>query len=219
MKKPIIISLCILMFGLALVFLFMVFSDCSSIPWIHQLQYKWSGRKFEKKKDKMFSLLPQNVRESIDQDDEYMTLSNINNAVVTGIPDEVQRAVVIFRILGLDDLMLAGGSGWTSSFSKILDPIPISAKIKAFTIVQNEPQALKAASWWLFKHLSLIGYDDAYKKIPEEHLKVALPVATSYAMANWPRHETRIAIKILSKMEGQTAKTLLLKYLASETSP
>ena len=83
-------------------------------------------------------------------------------------------------------------------------------------IVQDDQQGLKAASWWLFKHLSLVGYDSAYKRIDEEHLKVALPVATSYAMTNWPKYEAHLAIKAISKIESYTAKTLLRQIVTGQ---
>lgn len=216
MKKRIVLSVCILIFMSAVLFLVIQFSECSSIPWIHDLQYEWSHRRSEKKKDKMFSLLPQNVIERINEDDEYVSFKKIMDAITTGIADEVQRAVITFRILGLDDLFLFGGSGWDWSFSEILDGISMPAKIKAVETVRDEPQAVKAASWWLFKHLSLVGYDDAYERIPEEQLKVALPIATSYAMANWSRFEAHLAIKAISKIEGDTAKNLLRQIVTGQ---
>lgn len=216
MKKPIIITISVLIFGLIVLLLIVQFSECSSIPWIHDLQVRWSHRKYEKKMDKRLSMLPAHVREKILEDDEISSTRPFKDTITNEIPDEVQRAVITFRILGLEDLMLAGSSGWTSSFSKILDGISIPAKIKAFTVVQNEPQALKAASWWLFKHISLVGYDDAYERIAEEHLKVALPVATSYAMTNWPKYEAHLAIKAISKIESYTAKTLLRQIVTGQ---
>ncbi|MCK5611609.1 hypothetical protein KAR91_57595 [Candidatus Pacearchaeota archaeon] len=214
MKKPTVLFVCILIFVLAVLFLAIHFSECSTIPWIHQLQYEWSRKETEKKKDQMLSMLPQNIRERVDEDGESIT-----DAITIGIADEIQRAVITFRILGLEDLALAGGSGWVSSFSRILDGISISAKIEAIAIVRDDPQALKAGSWWLFKHLMLVGYDSAYESIPEEQLKIVLPIATSYAMTNWPKHEAQIAIETISKIEGDTAKTLLRQIETGQFHP
>ena len=191
-----------------------IFSTCPIIPWIHDFRYELTThRKFQEKENKIFSMLPEHVREKIPENDEYLSSKQIRDAITTGIPDEIERAVLVFKILGLQDLMiLYGDNGWTLSCLKILSGIPTSRLIEATMKVRDDPLALKGASWWFFKHLiRVVGIEG--ETIDEDDLKQALPLVTSFAMSNWSRMNRDIAITTLGKYGGYTGRELLRQIL------
>ena len=147
MKKLFFVSLCVLILGFGIVFLISIFSTYPIIPLIHDLIYMLTtDRKLQEEVNKTLSMLPEHVREKIPEDDEYRSFRHIRDAITNGIPDEIERAVLIFKILGLQDLAMYGGSGWTWSFSEILSGISTSSLIEATMKVRDDPIALKGAS-------------------------------------------------------------------------